>query len=100
MVKNTVISPAVSAPLSIVKVPGVASASAGIPMVLMLTNGTETVSYRAILSSPTEALRTSTSPSPSTSVANTEVAISALLEIVCSLKLLLPSLTYMAILSS
>ena len=53
MVKNTVTSPTVSAPLSIEKVPGVARASVGVPVALMLTVtvGTETVSYRAILSS-------------------------------------------------
>ena len=41
--------------------------------------------YRAILSSPDEALRTSTSPSPSTSAANTDKAPSALVEIMISL---------------
>jgi len=81
MVKNTVISPAVSAPLSIVKIPGVAPASVGVPVALMLTLGSETVSYRAILLSQIEALRTSTSPSPSTSVANTDMAPLALVEI-------------------
>ena len=52
------------------------------------------------MSSFCEALRASTSPSPSTSTANTDTAPSALLEIVFSVKLLLPLLRYRAILSS
>ena len=50
-------------------------------------------SYQAILSSWTDALRTSRSPSPSTSATNTPVANPAVVLIVCLVKFSLPSWT-------
>ena len=58
--------------------------------------------YQAILSSLTDAERASMSPSPSTSVAKTEMAPSAAVEITRSVKVggKPPSLSYYAIVSS
>ena len=65
-------------------------------------NGQVVFSYHAILSSPPDAERTSMSPSPSKSVAKTERAKSAVVEITRSVKVGgdPPSLSYHAILLS
>ena len=57
-------------------------------------------SYQAILSSLTDAERTSVSPSPSTSAANTLQAPFAAVLMVWAVKFWLPSFSYQAILSS
>ncbi len=57
-------------------------------------------SYQAILSSLTEADKTSISPSLSTSIAKTDLASSAEVVMVRAVKLSEPSLSYQAILSS
>ena len=57
-------------------------------------------SYQAILSSNMDALRTSMSPSPSTSAANTLLAALAFVLMVCGVKFSLPSFSYQAILLS
>ena len=51
-------------------------------------------SYQAILSSRYDALKTSISPSPSTSIAKTDIVKLALVEILCSVKLTPPPTIY------
>ncbi len=74
--------------------------SAAVLMVWAVKFWLPSFSYQAILSSSSDAERTSVSPSPSTSAANTLMAPFAAVVMMCWVKFWLPSFSYQAILLS